>query len=103
MKWMPVRKFLRGGYKTIEEPTVITSQGYPIFTVMPAAGAQIRTLSATMGGTHGFGQSRPIDPSLRDLVSSEEADVRISFSPAGAEADVRNLGEGDRGPDDAVE
>ncbi len=38
MKWMPIRQFLRGGYQEIKEPTVVTSHGHPVFTVMPAAG-----------------------------------------------------------------
>lgn len=33
---MPIREFLRGGYQKVDEPTVITSHGHPIFTVMPA-------------------------------------------------------------------
>lgn len=32
---MPVREFLRGGYQEIEEPTIVTSRGYVLFTVMP--------------------------------------------------------------------
>ena len=32
---MPVREFLRGGYQEINEPTIITSRGYVLFTVMP--------------------------------------------------------------------
>ncbi len=36
MKWMPIRQFLRGGYQKLEGPTVITSHGHPLFTVMPA-------------------------------------------------------------------
>lgn len=32
---MPVREFLRGGYQKIDQPTVITSRGYVLFTVWP--------------------------------------------------------------------
>jgi hypothetical protein len=32
---MPVREFLRGGYRTIRETTVISRRGYPLFTVWP--------------------------------------------------------------------
>lgn len=32
---MPVREFLRGGYRTLKEPTVISSHGHPLFTVIP--------------------------------------------------------------------
>lgn len=32
---MPLREFLRGGYQTITEVTVVTSRGYPSFTVFP--------------------------------------------------------------------
>lgn len=39
MKWMPIRAFLRGGYQDLTEPTVVTSHGHPVFTVMPAAKA----------------------------------------------------------------
>lgn len=35
---MPVREFLRGGYQTITEPTIIIKHGYPVFTVFPAPG-----------------------------------------------------------------
>lgn len=40
MKWMTIRTFLRGGYQKITEPTIITKQGYPYFTVMPAKRGQ---------------------------------------------------------------
>jgi len=35
MNWMPVREFLRGGYREITEPTVISNHGRPVFTVFP--------------------------------------------------------------------
>jgi hypothetical protein len=35
MKAMPVRDFMRGGYKLILEPTVVTKHGRPVFTVLP--------------------------------------------------------------------
>lgn len=38
MKWMSVREFLRGGYKTITEPTVVANHGRPAFTVFPQPG-----------------------------------------------------------------
>lgn len=30
-----MRDFLRGGYKTLTEPTVISNHGRPVFTVFP--------------------------------------------------------------------
>lgn len=36
MKFMPVREFLRGGYKKITEPTIVSNRGAPLFTVYPA-------------------------------------------------------------------
>lgn len=35
MRWMPMREFLRGGYKNLEETTVISNHGRPVFTVFP--------------------------------------------------------------------
>ena len=35
MKVMTVRDFLRGGYKTLTEPTLISKHGVPYFTVFP--------------------------------------------------------------------
>lgn len=35
MKVMTVRDFLRGGYKKLREPTLISKHGVPIFTVFP--------------------------------------------------------------------
>lgn len=35
MRWMPVREFLRGGYKDITETTVVSNHGRPVFTVLP--------------------------------------------------------------------
>lgn len=35
MKVMSVRDFLRGGYKTLKEPTLISRHGIPMFTVFP--------------------------------------------------------------------
>lgn len=32
---MSIRDFLRGGYQTIKEPTVVMKHGYPSFTVWP--------------------------------------------------------------------
>jgi hypothetical protein len=32
---MPVREFLRGGYKDITETTVVSNHGRPVFTVLP--------------------------------------------------------------------
>jgi hypothetical protein len=35
MDFMSVREFLRGGYKTLRGPTVISNHGAPLFTVLP--------------------------------------------------------------------
>ena len=35
MKTMPVREFLRGGYQTISESTLVMKHGQPMFTVIP--------------------------------------------------------------------
>lgn len=35
MKQMGVREFLRGGYLTIKEPTVVSSHSRMLFTVLP--------------------------------------------------------------------
>jgi hypothetical protein len=34
---MPLREFLRGGYQKIKMPTIVTSRGVPVFTVIPGA------------------------------------------------------------------
>lgn len=33
-----MREFLRGGYKTLQEPTVVSNHGRPAFTVIPYDG-----------------------------------------------------------------
>jgi len=35
MNVMPIRVFLRGGYRTLTQPTVISRHGRPLFTVYP--------------------------------------------------------------------
>ncbi len=35
MTTMPVRDFMRGGYKRITEATIVTKHGRPMFTVLP--------------------------------------------------------------------
>ena len=35
MRWMPMREFLRGGYKDLTETTVVSNHGRPVFTVFP--------------------------------------------------------------------
>ena len=35
MKWMSMREFLRGGYRDLDEPTVVSNHGRPAFTVFP--------------------------------------------------------------------
>ena len=35
MKAISVREFMRGGYKLIMEPTIVTKHGRPVFTVLP--------------------------------------------------------------------
>lgn len=35
MKQMGVREFLRGGYRTITEPTLVSRHSRTLFTVMP--------------------------------------------------------------------
>jgi len=35
MRWMPMREFLRGGYKALAETTVVSVHGRPVFTVIP--------------------------------------------------------------------
>ena len=42
MKTMPVRIFLRGGYKDLTELTLITHHGRPIATWMPQQDAKAR-------------------------------------------------------------
>lgn len=32
---MPIREFLRGGYQTITESTLVMKHGHPVFTVIP--------------------------------------------------------------------
>ena len=49
---MPVREFLRGGYRTIKEPTVISNHGHPIFTVMP--GVAMRNTARAMTKKEGL-------------------------------------------------
>lgn len=34
---VPIREFLRGGYRKLQGPTVVSSHGRPIFTVLPYA------------------------------------------------------------------
>ena len=34
-RWMGVREFLRGGYRSITEPTVVSNHQRPLFVVMP--------------------------------------------------------------------
>ena len=36
MQTMTMREFLRGGYKKLGDVTVVTSKGYPKFTVFPS-------------------------------------------------------------------
>ena len=43
-KTMPMRVFLRGGYKDIKELTVITNHGRPVATWMPQTHAGPRKL-----------------------------------------------------------
>lgn len=47
MKTMQVREFLRGGYKTLTEMTVITHHGDPIATWMPQSHAKKRSYPLT--------------------------------------------------------
>lgn len=35
MKHMPIREFLRGGYRDVDDVTVISNHGRPVFTVFP--------------------------------------------------------------------
>lgn len=35
MKTMPIREFLRGGYQTLTESTLVMKHGHPMFTVIP--------------------------------------------------------------------
>lgn len=44
MKTMAIREFLRGGYKDIEEMTLITHHGRPLATWMPQPNAKKRKL-----------------------------------------------------------
>jgi hypothetical protein len=32
-----VREFVRGGYRALEEPTVVTNRGLPLFTAIPGS------------------------------------------------------------------
>jgi len=32
---MPIREFLRGGYQTLTESTLVMKHGHPVFTVIP--------------------------------------------------------------------
>ena len=32
---MPIREFLRGGYQTVKEATLVMKHGQPMFTVIP--------------------------------------------------------------------
>jgi hypothetical protein len=32
---MPIREFLRGGYQTLTESTLVMKHGHPMFTVIP--------------------------------------------------------------------
>lgn len=55
MRFMPVREFLRGGYQTIDEPTVVSSRGYVLFTVWPGpprikTRGQLSTAANPQGG-----------------------------------------------------
>ena len=59
---MPIRVFLRGGYKQISEPTVVSSHGYPIFTVMPG-GASARPV---IGDSIARKRAKAAQPELRD-------------------------------------
>lgn len=55
MRIMPIREFLRGGYRTLQGPTVVSSHGRPVFTVMPYARPPITTapLAAVVEGARG--------------------------------------------------
>jgi hypothetical protein len=50
MRFMPIREFLRGGYQRITEPTVVSSHGRPIFTVMPSWSPVMPAPVARAGG-----------------------------------------------------
>lgn len=41
MKWMSVRDFMRGGYRDLTEPTVVSNHGRPVFTVFPHNGGPV--------------------------------------------------------------
>lgn len=40
---MPIREFLRGGYQTLTESTLVMKHGHPIFTVIPQKKSKVET------------------------------------------------------------
>lgn len=41
-----MRDFMRGGYRTLTEPTVVSVHGRPVFTVFPHDGQPVATVSS---------------------------------------------------------
>lgn len=59
MKQLAVREFLRGGYQTITEPTVVSSRGYILFTVFPGPPRKKASPTAQQSGTVRTGSTGP--------------------------------------------
>ncbi len=69
MKQMAVREFLRGGYRTITEPTIVSSHGRLLFTVLPHGDSAV--LGGLMAKIEGRSQvtGEPLSP--KDRVTDE--------------------------------
>jgi hypothetical protein len=59
MKTMQMREFLRGGYKTIDEMTLITNHGRPIATWMPQIHAKKRSYTVSYTTSIGVDSKSP--------------------------------------------
>lgn len=59
---MHIREFLRGGYKNITEPTIITKHGRPVATWQPFIWKHLsREEAETVGDYHDYDWEHPIE------------------------------------------
>jgi hypothetical protein len=54
MNWMTMRQFLRGGYRDLRGPTVVSIHGRPAFTVFPTDEARPLQLNGVVRDTDGL-------------------------------------------------
>lgn len=59
MKTIGIREFLRGGYKDLDELTLITNHGRPMATWMPQSHAGKRRMPLTKKLEHAVDSNRP--------------------------------------------